>query len=199
MQRGFSDDLGSVDREQREHLVVWLLTCFPGARGLVTAPTQHQLQDVLWSEMRKWCRRSAGNLHEYIEVQTEKAYRKDKSGKDDAFVVNRTARIGGSLEEQGETLAGMHGDYMILAVDEASGVADGVFKPLEGAMTGKFNMAIMIANPTRNHGYFFNSHASQDRKYWLCKQWSCEDSDMDTAMGNNAMGTYVESAANSGR
>lgn len=173
---------------------LWLLTCFPGARGLVTAPTQHQLHDVLWSEMRKWCKRSVGNLHEYIDVQTEKAYRKDKSGKDDAFVVNRTAKVTGSADDQAEALSGMHGDYLILACDEASGVADGVFKPLEGAMTGMFNMAILIGNPTRNTGYFFNTH-NLDRKNWVALHWSCEDSDMDLVMGNLAMSAYVERMA----
>lgn len=168
---------------------IWLLTCFPGARGLVTAPTQHQLHDVLWSEMRKWVRKSVAQLHQYIEVQSEKAYRKDKVS--DSFVVNRTARVTGSPEEQAETLAGMHGDYMVLAVDEASGVEDGVFRPLMGAMTGKFNMAIMISNPTRNTGFFYQSH-NVDRKHWVSMHWSCEDSDMDLALGNKAMSAYVE-------
>lgn len=170
---------------------LWLLTCFPGSRGLVTAPTQHQLQDILWPEMRVWMRKSAGKLGDVLDIQSEKAYRRGGRGSDEAFVVNRTARVTGDAQEQAETLAGFHADYMVLAVDEASGVMDGVFLPLEGAQTGKFNIAILISNPTRNNGYFFRSH-HQDRRNWISLHWSCESSNMDDITGTKSMSAYCD-------
>lgn len=173
---------------------LWLLTCFPGCRGLVTAPTQHQLTDILWPEMRAWVKRSKGRLWENMEVAAEKISRKGGKGDEEAFVVNRTARVTGSQDEQAETLAGLHHEYMILAVDEASGVPDGVFKPLEGAMSGKFNLGILIGNPTRNTGYFFQSH-NLDRKNWVALHWNCERSNMDEVTGTSAMSAYIERIA----
>jgi hypothetical protein len=169
---------------------LWLLTCFPGARGLVTAPTQHQLQDILWPEMRVWMRKSSGKLGDILDIQSEKAFRRGGKGADEAFVVNRTARVTGDKEEQAETLAGFHSDYMVLSVDEASGVADGVFLPLEGAQTGKFNIGVLISNPTRNNGYFYQTH-HRDRKNWVALHWSCESSNMDDVTGTQAMAGYV--------
>ena len=57
---------------------------------------------------------------------------------------------------------------LLIVVDEASGVPDPVFIPLEGAMTQEDNMVILIGNPTKNTGYF---HETQfDPK--LSKSWT---------------------------
>jgi phage terminase large subunit len=173
---------------------LWLITVFPGCRGLVTAPTQHQLQDILWPEIRAWVKRSRGKLWENVEVAAEKVRRIGGKGDEEAFVVNRTARVTGSADEQAETLAGLHHDFMILAVDEASGVPDGVFRPLEGAMSGRFNIGILIGNPTRNSGYFFQSH-NLDRRNWVALHWSCEKSNMDEVTGTSAMAAFIERVA----
>ena len=160
---------------------IWLLFCFPYPKGLVTAPTGHQLKDILWSEINKWIRHSGANnengkslLTENLIWQSEKVYMKD--AKEEWFVAARTASVKGSEEEQGEALAGMHSDYMILGVDEASGVPRGVFTPLEGALTGKMNFSIMIGNPTKNNGYFFDTH-NEDRERWACLHWNAEESE----------------------
>ncbi len=62
-----------------------------------------------------------------------------------------------SKEEQAETLAGLHGEHLLIIVDEASGVPDPVFIPLEGAMTQEDNRTLLIGNPTKNTGYFHES------------------------------------------
>ncbi len=170
-------------------IYLWLLTCFPFPKGLVTGPTGHQLNDVLWPEIRSWLRKSTARLHEILDVRADRVF--SKTHKNEWFVAQRTASAKGSAEEQAETLAGMHADYLIMAVDEASGVQDGVFKPLEGALTGKMNLAIMIGNGTRNNGYFFESH-NRDRGNWLCHKWSCEETDIDEVTGTHAMAQYVE-------
>ncbi|RMG00474.1 MAG: hypothetical protein D6726_11210, partial [Nitrospirae bacterium] len=145
---------------------------FPMFTGMVTAPTSHQLESVLWKEIRKWLR-YCPVLRDHIEIQSDKMFWKGYKG--EWFVEARTANVKGTEEEQGETLAGRHGKYMILAVDESSGVPRGVYKPIEGAMTGFMNFAILIGNPTRSGGYFFDTH-TKDRERWVCLTWSSEDS-----------------------
>jgi len=151
---------------------LWLLTCFAFPKGLVTAPTSHQLRDVLWGEINKWIRQSP-LISSHLEWQTEKIFAKGQ--KEEWFVTARTANLKGTEEEQGEALAGLHAEYMILAVDEASGVPAGVFKPIEGALTGMMNFAILIGNPTRSKGYFFDSH-TKDRTRWYALHWNSEES-----------------------
>jgi hypothetical protein len=161
---------------------LWLLTCYKDPRGLVTAPTSRQLRSILWSEFSKWIKHSASQneenksiLSENLIYQSEKIYL--KGSKETTFVEARTANIKGSEEEQGEALAGQHSDYMILSIDEASGVPRGVFQPIEGAMTGKMNFAILIGNPTRGSGYFYDTH-NNDRDRWVCLHWNSEDSEI---------------------
>lgn len=165
---------------------LWLETCYPFARGMVTAPTSHQLSSALWGEFKKWIRFSGDKVRERtgdykaksllelnIMWQSDKIFMKDH--KEEWFVEARTANVKGTDEEQGETLAGRHANYMILAVDESSGVPKGVFKPIEGAMTGQMNFAIQIGNPTRSSGYFFESF-NVNKKDWICLTWNSEES-----------------------
>jgi hypothetical protein len=170
---------------------IWLLTCFWYPKGLVTAPTGHQLKDILWSELNKWIRFSATKIESGKSVLTDNlVWQSEKvfvmGAKEEWFVAARTANVKGSEEEQGEALAGMHGDYMVLGIDEASGVPKGVFAPIEGAMTGKMNFAIIIGNPTRNAGYFFDTHHT-DRNRWACLHWNSEDSENVTKDYCNSM------------
>lgn len=153
---------------------LWLLTCFPFSKGLVTAPTSHQLRDVLWSEINKWIKKSPV-LIDTIEWQSDKIF--VKGHKEEWFITARTANIKGTEEQQGEALAGMHADYMIMAADESSGIPKGVFTPLEGALTGKMNFGILISNPTRSSGYFFESHTT-DNDRWECFTWNSAKSNI---------------------
>lgn len=151
----------------------WLLTVFPSAIGMVTAPTSHQLDDILWKEFRVWQLRSKF-LTEKFEVQSDKIFLNEPGAKGTRFVSARTANVRGTEDEQAEALAGQHDDFMILAADEASALPKGTFRPIEGAMTGKMNFAIMIGNPTRGTGYFFESHTKR-RNEWVCLHWSSEE------------------------
>ena len=51
----------------------WLLTRFP-AKVACTAPTSHQLDDVLWGEISKWFRRLPPGLKELLTVTSDKVF-----------------------------------------------------------------------------------------------------------------------------
>lgn len=172
---------------------LWLIFCFPEPRGIVTAPTDSQLSSVLWPETRKWLRASKAELWRHIDIQSDKLYLKGRKG--DWFFFRRTAKVRGSEEEQGEALAGLHADYMISEVDEASGCPDGVFKPFEGAQTGLMNFGIIIGNMTRSSGYFYNSHFTSAGRFWVKLHWDCEKSNLDEVTGTKSMSTYVQRMA----
>jgi hypothetical protein len=69
------------------------------------------------------------------------------------FARARTAR-----KEAPEAIAGVHGDYVMIAVDEASGVPEEIFKSAEGSLTGANVLVLLIGNGTRNEGYFYDTH-----------------------------------------
>lgn len=151
--------------------VLWFLACYFPAKVPATAPTSHQLEDVLWSEIAKWHRVMKGRLP-VLGDQFEwsaGAFRM-KSAPNESFSVARTSR-----PEKPEALQGFHAENILFLIDEASGVADNVFEVAEGALSTDGAFVVMAANPTRQSGYFFDSHHKM-RATWAALHWSGVDS-----------------------
>lgn len=151
--------------------VLWFLSCYFPAKVPATAPTSHQLEDVLWSEIAKWhrvMRERMPSLGEGFEWSNG-AYRL-KSKPSESFAVARTSR-----PERPEALQGFHSENILFLIDEASGVADNVFEVAEGALSTDGAFVVMAANPTRQSGYFFDSHHKM-RAAWAPLHWNGEDS-----------------------
>ena len=154
--------------------IIWFLCCFPHSLVPCTAPSAHQLRDVLWKEINKWLRQS--KVKDWLVWQTDKVYFRESEGKE-WFAVGRTANPKSSIDEQTETLSGFHEEYMMVGIDEASGIPEAVFTPLEGTMTGKVNFMMLIFNPTRSSGFAIDSQFN-GRNRWICLQWNAEDSEI---------------------
>lgn len=153
-------------------LYYWLLFCFPKSLGYVTASTSLQLESVLWKEFHKW-RNKSQLLTKFFTIQSDKVFHNENPK--ECFIQARTTNLKATEDEQGETLAGLHSDYMIMGVDEASSIPYGVFKPLEGTLTGLMNFIVMISNPTRTQGFFFDSQHKESER-WICLHWNSEES-----------------------
>ena len=74
------------------------------------------------------------------------------------FAVPRTAT-------NPEALQGFHAEHVLYIIDEASGVSDKVFEPVLGAMTGLDAKLLMMGNPTRLSGFFYDSHHKARGEY----------------------------------
>lgn len=153
--------------------VIWFLACYFPAKVPATAPTSHQLGDVLWSEIAKWHRKWAERFPAMADLfeWSGEAYRL-KDAPNEAFAVARTSR-----PERPEALQGFHAEHILFLIDEASGVADNVFEVAEGALSTEGAFVVMAANPTRQSGYFFDSHHKM-RGSWAALHWNGEDSPM---------------------
>lgn len=57
-----------------------------------------------------------------------------------------------------EALAGEHAKHMLYIVDEASGLSDKAIDVMEGACTEDDNRFLMLSQPTRNNGRFYDAH-----------------------------------------
>lgn len=149
-------------------MILWYTTTHFPCKVPCTAPTSHQLEDILWSELAVWRRRMTAQLSELFEVTSDRLYL--KLAPDECFAVARTAR-----KENPDALQGFHSENIMFFVDEASGVPDEIFQPLEGALSTPGAKSLMCGNPTRTHGYFFDSH-HKNRAQFHCIRVSCEDS-----------------------
>lgn len=161
-------------------LILWFLCTRPYAKVVCTAPTARQLGDILWSELSKWIRKSI--LGDEFVVQKDKIFHKESPKEWWCRAVSPSVKA--SKEEQAETLAGFHGDHLLIVVDEASGVPDPVYVPLEGALTQEDNRVLLIGNMTRNQGYFYDTHFHpQISKQWTRLHWdSRKSSNVSPAM-----------------
>lgn len=148
-------------------LILWHLACFPDSKIPVTAPTSPQIKAVMWPELRKWVQNIPAELREWFpfDVQTDKVVLHEN------FAVARTAR-----EENPESFQGFHAKNIMLIADEASGVPDAVYLAGQGVMSEDGAITILIGNPTRPVGWFFDAFHGDSAKY-LCMTISCVDSE----------------------
>ncbi|HEY8309144.1 MAG TPA: DEAD/DEAH box helicase family protein [Gemmatimonadaceae bacterium] len=145
-------------------LVIWYLSTRNMAKIPCTAPTAHQLSDILWAELQKWLANSP-----LKPLLNWTATRLSMLGMEGSwFAVARTSSTP-------EALAGFHADNLLFIVDEASGVDDSVFNVVEGAITSEGAQLIMCSNGTKSEGYFYDSH-NKNRGRFHCIQVSSEDS-----------------------
>jgi phage terminase large subunit len=156
-------------------LIWWFMTTRIDANIICTAPTAHQLEDVLWKELNKWYRKSDFLQEEFV-IQKSKIFH--KSNPKGWWCVARSPSAKSSAEEQAETIAGFHAEHQLIVVDEASGVADPVYVPLAGAMTQDDNLCLLIGNPTKNIGVFHETQFDPKlSKAWCKFHWDSRESE----------------------
>ncbi|MFA5151744.1 MAG: hypothetical protein WC554_04200 [Clostridia bacterium] len=156
-------------------IILWFMITRPYAKVACTAPTNRQLKDVLMSEISKWLRQSV--------VADEFVVRRDiifhREAPKEWWVRFISPSVRATKEEQAETLAGLHADHLLIVCDEASGVPDPTFIPLEGALTQPDNIVILIGNMTRNSGYFYDTHFHAAISQSWCKlHWRSDKSSL---------------------
>lgn len=84
------------------------------------------------------------------------------------FAVARTAT-------KPENMQGFHEDNMLFIVDEASGVADPIMEAITGTLAGENNKLLLMGNPTKTSGTFYDSH-TVDRSLYKCHTVNSEHS-----------------------
>lgn len=132
-------------------IILWYLFCFLEAIVPCTAPTSEQMYDILWKELKKWLSKMPIAAQDKYEWSA--SYVRMADSPETWFARARTAR-----KENTEALAGIHGDYVFMAVDEASGVPEEIYNTAEGSLTNENVLVLLISNATRTNGYFYDSH-----------------------------------------
>ena len=118
-----------------------------------TAPKEKQLTTRLWPEFRKVRRNAISEYKNIMLVETKAIY----WGNDpDHVALVESASVP-------DNLAGHHFKFMMFLVEEASGVNEEMFPVIEGALTesekeGGLNILVLIGNPTKTMGEFYDSH-----------------------------------------
>lgn len=134
--------------------ILWFTSCYFPCKVPCTAPTAHQLSDVLWAELAKWHRVLEQKMPELAAQfeRTQDEYRM-KAAPKESFAVARTAR-----GDKPEALQGFHSDNLLIVCDEASGIPDVIFEVGQGTLSSEGSFAVLAANPTRRSGFFYETH-----------------------------------------
>lgn len=143
-------------------IALWYLFTRRNSKCMIVAPTEKQAKNGLWQELKFWIDNSPF-LSSFFVFGSELINVRDFSGEGTQAgwqIELRTASCQ-------ENVAGMHGKGgTLIVIDEASGITDeGVWAALDGATTDKNSMLLMIGNPTRLYGRFYDSHNSMASKY----------------------------------
>lgn len=149
-------------------LCIWyLLTRYP-VKIVITAPTSAQLFDALFAEIKRWVNILPPQVQELLNVKSDRV--EIRAAPETGFISARTSRA-----ESPEALQGIHADNVLLIADEASGVPEAVFEAAAGSMSGEEACTILLGNPTRSSGFFFDTH-NRLKDQWWTRRVSCVDS-----------------------
>lgn len=149
-------------------LMLWyLLMKFPN-KIVVTAPTSSQLFDALFAEVKRWVGELPEQLQQLLNVKSDRI--ELAAAPSEAFISCRVSRA-----ESPEAMAGVHSENVLLVVDEASGVPEKVFEAAAGSMSGHSATTLLLSNPTRSSGTFYETHNRMKDSWWT-RTWSCIDS-----------------------
>jgi len=147
-------------------IVLWIASTWRRFKIPITANSQDQLRDVVWPEIRKWAQKLPEDLRNGIEIGADRIIRKTA---DQSSAVARTAS-----KDNPEALQGFHDEGLVFIIEEASGIPDIVFEVGLGSLSTAGAKMLMLGNPTRLSGFFYDSH-NRLRDRWQTLRVSSED------------------------
>ncbi len=126
-------------------IILRFLIKHPHSKVITTAPSFKQVEGQLWRNLR--------TAHKGSKVELGgKLLKTQLNFADEWFAIGVA-----SGEHQMENFQGWHGDHILFIVDEASGVPDSIFEAIEGSMANKNARLLIVGNPTKTSGYFFDA------------------------------------------
>lgn len=155
---------------------LWYLMTRPMSRVVATSASATQVQNALWTEINLWLHKG-DFLRQHLEWTPSRVFHKGKDKAPVWYAYHSVAakRISSATgEKEAEGGAGMHRDYMLLVISEASGVEDVHWDARMLTMTSNIeNKCLAIGNPVRRSGRFYEVWAKPKvRRSWYVKNVS---------------------------
>lgn len=117
--------------------VHWWLVSHKDAVVITTAPTNRQVREVLWREIRD-------------AVAGKKIYPENSVTETKINLDNKWFALGLSTDKP-DQFAGFHSDNLLVVIDEASGIDTAIYEAIDGLKPKK---TLLLGNPLRNTGRF---------------------------------------------
>lgn len=125
-------------------LAAWFIDSHPIGEAFVlsTAPSQAQVDAILWRELRR--AHAAAGLPGRITGGSQPRWMIG----DELVALGRKSADMANQEEAAASLQGIHARYLLLIGDEAAGIAPWVFDAFDAMATNEHARILMIGNPT---------------------------------------------------
>ncbi len=157
-------------------IALWHLLCYHQSNTIISAPKLATVHDGVWKEFADIHAKVKAGPHawlcEYLVIEHERVF--VAGFKLNWWIACKTAPRGSP-----ENLAGAHRDWLLWLIDEASGVPDANFGVIGGSLTDARNRMVIASQPTRNSGFFYDTHHSLSQSrggVWLALVFDSEDS-----------------------
>lgn len=141
---------------------LWLLFK-PFSLVPTTAPTWHQVRNVLWAEIAKW----------YERFKFRSALILDKTKLSMAAYPN-TWRAIGVASNRSQNIEGFHSANLLFIGDEAKGIPNPIFDAMDGALS-EGGQRIYTSTPGSRFGKFYESHHGRISRYFKVIHTNGED------------------------
>jgi hypothetical protein len=147
--------------------LAWLAWNFlltrPRPKIAATSVTADNLSDGLWTEMAKWQAKSPLLQHLFQWTKTRIFA---KEAPEEWWMSARSWAKGASAEQQANTLAGLHADYILFLLDESGSMPDAVMAAAEAALSSCVEGHLVQAgNPSHLEGPLYRA-VTRERGLW---------------------------------
>jgi phage terminase large subunit len=142
-------------------IVLWFLDTHPDSRVITTATKWSQVEKLLWHEINQLHARAANRP----QAEGRPIFRANPLQLELKLPDGRYAIGLNSKPENSESFAGHHAPNLLVIYDEASGIHAKIFEVGEGYMTTDGARMLLIGNPTRTSGEFFDAFHSKRADY----------------------------------
>lgn len=148
-------------------LLAWLCWNFlltrPHPKVAATSISATNLADNLWTEMAKWQNKSE-LLKQTFTWTKSRIFANDHP--ETWWMSARTWSKTADKDQQANTLAGLHADYILFVLDESGGIPDAVMASAEAALSSCIEGHIVQAgNPTHLSGPLYRA-CSTEKRLW---------------------------------
>ncbi|HET6502120.1 MAG TPA: hypothetical protein VFG87_15295 [Amycolatopsis sp.] len=142
-------------------VALWFLDTHQASRVITTATKWSQVEKLLWHEIGQLLKRGRDRPEAKTRpIFTGVALQVELRLPDGRYAIGLSSK-----PENSESFAGHHAPHILVIYDEASGVHRSIFEVGEGYMTTDGARALLIGNPTRSEGEFFDAFNSKRGDY----------------------------------
>jgi phage terminase large subunit len=134
-------------------LAAWFLCPYSHSMVITTAPTDRQVSEIFWREVRTFYAKARAHGHS-LGGKLFQTCRWEFS--EDHFAIGFSTNDSDPAKFQG-----FHGRHVMVIADEAAGISEKIFEGITAVLKGAHSRLLAIGNPTTLDGWFYEAFKSE--------------------------------------